>query len=88
MNEGLANKRDKAAMRWMQSELGKNKLAKGDSLFTGVSHGEDWTGFERELNASNFADKGCGAARALHVPRCEQARERDQEHGRDLHRAP
>ncbi|MBP6390319.1 MAG: hypothetical protein KA175_08575 [Flavobacteriales bacterium] len=57
MNEGLANKRDKAAMRWMQSELGKNKLAKGDSLFAGVSHGEDWTGFERELNASSFADK-------------------------------
>ena len=57
MNEGLANKRDKHAMRWLQAELGRNKLAKGDTLFASTSHGEDWDGFEREMKASNFADK-------------------------------
>lgn len=59
MNEGLAEKRDNTAKKWLQGELAKNKYAKAknDSLFTLNPRGEDWEGFRAATQASSFKDK-------------------------------
>ena len=59
MNEGLAQKRDNTAKKWLQGELAKNKYAKAknDSLYTLNPRGEDWEGFRAATQASSFKDK-------------------------------
>ncbi len=59
MNEGLADKRAATAKRWLVSELTKIKSAeaKNDAFFTLNPRGEDWDGFKKATQASNFADK-------------------------------
>lgn len=59
MNEGLAEKRDNTAKKWLQGELAKNKYAKAknDSLYTLNPRGEDWEGFRAATQASSFKDK-------------------------------
>ncbi|MBK8614878.1 MAG: hypothetical protein IPN85_15785 [Flavobacteriales bacterium] len=59
MNDGLANKRDVSAKKWLMGEMSRLKYAnaKNDSMYTTNAHGEDWAGFEKAMQASTFADK-------------------------------
>ncbi|MCB0791018.1 MAG: hypothetical protein KDB97_04575 [Flavobacteriales bacterium] len=59
MNEGLANKRDEAAKRWMMTQMSRFKYtkAKNDSLYTLNPRGEDWAGFKAAMQASTMSDK-------------------------------
>lgn len=59
MNDGLANKRDVSAKKWLMGEMSRLKYAnaKNDSMYITTAHGEDWAGFEKATQASNFADK-------------------------------
>jgi Flp pilus assembly protein TadD/outer membrane protein OmpA-like peptidoglycan-associated protein len=59
MNENLADDRAAAAKNWLAGVLNSNKVAgaKDAAFFALNPRGEDWTGFERAMQASTFADK-------------------------------
>jgi tetratricopeptide (TPR) repeat protein len=59
MNDGLANKRDVSAQKYISGEMGRNKYAnaKNDSIYTLNPRGEDWAGFKAAMEASSFKDK-------------------------------
>ncbi len=70
LNQGLSEKRAEQGKKWFEKEFDKylreyakeNKikykdLQKPEIVFDVTSPGEDWTGFERDLQASNIAEK-------------------------------
>ncbi|MBP5400488.1 MAG: hypothetical protein J6Y35_02545 [Bacteroidales bacterium] len=70
LNQGLSQKRAEQGKKWFDNEFDKylrqyakdNKikykdLKKPEIVFDVTSPGEDWSGFERDLQASNIAEK-------------------------------
>ena len=70
LNQGLSQKRAEQGKKWFDNEFDKylrqyakdNKikykdLQKPEIVFDVTSPGEDWSGFERDLQASNIAEK-------------------------------
>ncbi|MFH2095244.1 MAG: hypothetical protein ABIJ16_06050, partial [Bacteroidota bacterium] len=57
LNTGLAKKRGDAAQDYMKKEFSKVEEAKDGSFYSIASTPEDWDGFQRELQASDIADK-------------------------------
>ena len=59
MNANLADDRAASGKAWVKQTLNANKIAAGknDSLYVLNANGEDWEGFKKATEASNFADK-------------------------------
>ena len=76
MNDGLANKRDVSAKKWLMGEMSRLKYAnaKNDSMYTTNAHGEDWAGFEKAMQASTFADNDLVLRVLTMYPNCVAAR--------------
>jgi len=59
LNDKISNDRTNSAFRYIKNELRRMKLegAKNDSLYTKVSKGEYWDGFNQLVGASDIEDK-------------------------------
>ena len=93
LNQGLSDKRTEQGKKWFEKEFEKylkqyakdNKikykdLPKPEIVFDITAPGEDWSGFERDLQASNIAEK----TQILNVVRSQSTTEQKEQKIREM----
>lgn len=81
-NDDVSERRNKSTVRYTKQILKKLKLdgANKEELYTNVSYGEDWDGFNRLMKASNMQDK----KRVLNIVNSVQDPEKREQAIRDM----
>lgn len=93
LNQGLSDKRTEQGKKWFDKEFDKylkqyakehkikfKDLPKPEIVFDITSPGEDWSGFEKDLQASNIAEKN----QILNVVRSQSTSEQKEQKIREM----
>ncbi|OUV70038.1 MAG: hypothetical protein CBC83_09550 [Flavobacteriales bacterium TMED123] len=81
-NDDVSERRNKSTVRYAKQILRKLKLdgANNQELYTNISYGEDWEGFNKLMKASDMQDK----RRVLHIVNSVQDPEKREQAIRDM----
>ena len=81
-NDDVSERRSKSTVRYTKQILKRLKLdgANNEELYTNISYGEDWDGFNRLMKASNMQDK----KRILNIVNSVQDPEKREQAIRDM----
>ena len=81
-NDDVSERRSKSTVRYTKQILKRLKLdgANNEELYTNISYGEDWDGFNRLMKASNMQDK----KRVLNIVNSVQDPEKREQAIRDM----
>lgn len=81
-NDDVSERRNKSTVRYAKQILRKLKLdgANNEELYTNISYGEDWEGFNKLMKASDMQDK----RRVLHIVNSVQDPEKREQAIRDM----